>query len=265
MTAFLILLLIAWPDCPPKEPPPNVQKWLDKLESAKLQRAAALKEQIASEKSSFQGAETPKERSKAKKRLADLNAKLKAVNSGEIEPNVIQLSLAPEIGDIGGYPGGEIVSISNDGSVIVEVRIGPMVTTDITRTIVKKVEGRARTYRYAITGVETDGLVPGREGQFKEVFEVTAVKEIGGTRIPVLKPFDPSHWIESAKKTRPQDEGRQTESNPEEIAASKLRLAKSLLNKGKKADAIKRLKAIAEEFPDTEAGKEAAELLEGAE
>jgi TolA-binding protein len=62
-------------------------------------------------------------------------------------------------------------------------------------------------------------------------------------------------------KTKGSDAGDLTPENPEQLAATKLRLAKEILKDGKKERAKERLQDIVAKFPDTKAAEEARKLL----
>jgi hypothetical protein len=73
---------------------------------------------------------------------------------------------------------------------------------------------------------------------------------------------DPSN-PKRPKAPKPEGETKEKSADPQEEkkAASKLRLAKQLLEKDKQTNAKKYLDEVVEQFPDTDAAKEAQELL----
>ena len=129
--------------------------------------------------------------------------------------------------------------------------------------------------RVWISGVSTAGIADDKGVELPQVFEVTGTTSyqtaLGAKRtVLMLERFDTAGAealvLELAKQriadAAQKKASARTPVDPEKAASSSLKIAKQLLDRGNKSAAETRLKKIVEEFPETPAAKEAAELLD---
>ena len=258
---------------------PEAKKYLDFLTANRDRQIAALESQIK------QAEENAQKLSKGRVRRAvkQMKAQIEAIRAhfeelqGGALPNRYIYSPKFAAGQLGRISEqlrvAQVVSDSEMFVVPVEMVAGTGRTPD---------EARRRSYtregeRFLIKGMQTEGFTDGVDINWKilpSVFAVVGTKTyrtaIGGTNtVFVLEPFDMAKikpQLEKraakhkAKRKKPPTAGRRS-TDPETLAAGKLRLARPLIERNRIA-AQERLHEIVEKYPGTEAAKEARKLLE---